>query len=262
MQPIDIYQIDAFAIRLFSGNPAAVCVLNEWLPVSVMQKIALENNLSETAFIVRESNEWSIRWFTPETEVDLCGHATLASAFVVLTILHPENNTVVFRSQKMGNLTVRKKADMLELDFPSDTLKTCLLPEAVEISIGKAPLECFSGRSDYLLLYASEADILNLKPDFRKLAHAGARGIIVTAPGTDVDFVSRFFAPQVGINEDPVTGSAHTALTPFWSARLGKLSMKARQLSDRGGYLECTLQGARTLISGHAFLYLKGEIFI
>jgi PhzF family phenazine biosynthesis protein len=262
MQPIDIYQIDAFAIRLFTGNPAAVCVLNEWLPVSVMQKIALENNLSETAFIVRESNEWSIRWFTPETEVDLCGHATLASAFVVLTILHPENNTVVFRSQKMGNLTVRKKADMLELDFPSDTLKTCLLPETLENSLGKAPLECFIGRSDYLLLYASEADILNLKPDFRKLAHAGARGIIVTAPGTDVDFVSRFFAPQVGINEDPVTGSAHTALTPFWSERLGKLSMKARQLSDRGGYLECTLQGERTLISGHAFLYLKGEIFI
>ena len=262
MQPIDIYQIDAFAIRLFTGNPAAVCVLNEWLPVSVMQKIALENNLSETAFIVRESNEWSIRWFTPETEVDLCGHATLASAFVVLTILHPENNTVVFRSQKMGNLTVRKKADMLELDFPSDTLKTCLLPETLENSLGKAPLECFIGRSDYLLLYASEADILNLKPDFRKLAHAGARGIIVTAPGTDVDFVSRFFAPQVGINEDPVTGSAHTALTPFWSARLGKLSMKARQLSDRGGYLECTLQGERTLISGHAFLYLKGKIFI
>jgi PhzF family phenazine biosynthesis protein len=262
MQPIDIYQIDAFAIRLFTGNPAAVCVLNEWLPVSVMQKIALENNLSETAFIVRESNEWSIRWFTPETEVDLCGHATLASAFVVLTILHPENNTVVFRSQKMGNLTVRKKADMLELDFPSDTLKTCLLPETLENSLGKAPLECFIGRSDYLLLYASEADILNLKPDFRKLAHAGARGIIVTAPGTDVDFVSRFFAPQVGINEDPVTGSAHTALTPFWSARLGKLSMKAKQLSDRGGYLECTLQGERTLISGHAFLYLKGKIFI
>jgi PhzF family phenazine biosynthesis protein len=262
MQPIDIYQIDAFAIRLFTGNPAAVCVLNEWLPVSVMQKIALENNLSETAFIVRESNEWSIRWFTPETEVDLCGHATLASAFVVLTILHPENNTVVFRSQKMGNLTVRKKADMLELDFPSDTLKTCLLPETLENSLGKAPLECFIGRSDYLLLYASEADILNLKPDFRKLAHAGARGIIVTAPGTDVDFVSRFFAPQVGINEDPVTGSAHTALTPFWSERLGKLSMKARQLSDRGGYLECTLQGERTLISGHAFLYLKGKIFI
>jgi PhzF family phenazine biosynthesis protein len=262
MQPIDIYQIDAFAIRLFTGNPAAVCVLNEWLPVSVMQKIALENNLSETAYIVRESNEWSIRWFTPETEVDLCGHATLASAFVVLTILHPENHTVIFSSQKMGNLIVRKKADMLELDFPSDTLKSCLLPKTVETGLGKTPLECFVGRSDYLLLYESEADILNLKPDFIKLAHAGERGIIVTAPGTDVDFVSRFFAPQVGINEDPVTGSAHTTLTPFWSVRLGKKSMKARQLSARGGYLECTLQGERTLISGHAFLYLKGEIFI
>ena len=171
MQPIDIYQIDAFAIRLFAGNPAAVCVLNEWLPVSVMQKIALENNLSETAFIVRESNEWSIRWFTPETEVDLCGHATLASAFVVLTILHPENHTVVFRSQKMGNLTVRKKADMLELDFPSDKSESCSLPEILIEGLGKAPLECYKGRSDYLLLYGNESDIINLKPDFSRLAH-------------------------------------------------------------------------------------------
>jgi len=262
MQTIDIYQVDAFATGLFKGNPAAVCVLCEWLPVSVMQKIAMENNLSETAFIVREGNEWSIRWFTPETEVDLCGHATLASAYVVLTILHPEKGMVVFHSQKMGDLIVKKRADMLELDFPSDTLKTCLLPEAVATGLGKAPLDCFIGRSDYLLLYESEADILNLKPDFSELANTGERGIIATAPGTDVDFVSRFFAPQVGINEDPVTGSAHTTLTPFWSERLGKKSMKARQLSARGGYLECTLQGERTLISGQAFLFLKGNILI
>ena len=262
MQPIDIYQIDAFAIRPFTGNPAAVCVLPEWLSDERMQKTAMENNLSETAFIVRDSIGWSIRWFTPETEVDLCGHATLASAFVVLTILHPEESEVVFRSQKMGDLTVRKKSDMLELDFPSDKSESCSLPEILIEGLGKAPLECYKGRSDYLLLYGNESDIINLKPDFSRLAHAGARGVIVTAPGTDVDFVSRFFAPQVGVNEDPVTGSAHTTLTPFWSARLGKISMKAKQHSARGGYLECTLKGDRTLISGHAILYLKGEIFI
>jgi PhzF family phenazine biosynthesis protein len=262
MQTIDIYQIDAFATRLFTGNPAAVCVLGEWLSDDVMQKIAMENNLAETAFIVRDINEWFIRWFTPETEVDLCGHATLASAFVVLTILYPERSRVVFHSKKMGDLIVRKNGDILELDFPSDTLKSCILPEKVKTSLGKDPLESFMGRSDYLLLYRDEADILSLKPDFSKLASDGARGVIVTAPGADVDFVSRFFAPGVGINEDPVTGSAHTTLTPFWSERLRKLSMKARQLSARGGYLECTLKGDRTLISGYAILYFKGEIFI
>ena len=262
MQQIDIYQVDAFTSQLFAGNPAAVCVLREWLHKDVMQKIAMENNLAETAFIVRDGSIWSIRWFTPGTEVDLCGHATMASAFVILTILHPENNEVVFRSRKMGDLIVRKKGDMLELDFPSDTLKSCIVPENVKDSIGKNPLECFMGRSDYLLLYGSEEDILNIKPDFYNLAHIDARGVIVTAPGTDVDFVSRFFAPEVGVNEDPVTGSAHTTLTPFWSARLGKLSMKAKQLSARGGYLECTLKGDRTFIAGNATLYLKGEIFI
>lgn len=262
MHPIDIYQIDAFATRLFTGNPAAVCILPGWISDEQMQMIAMENNLAETAFIVRDGSEWSIRWFTPESEVDLCGHATLASAFVVLTMLYPDKSTVIFHSQKMGDLIVRKKGDLLELDFPSDNLKSCSLPDIINDSLGRTPLECYTGRSDYLLLYDSESDIVNLRPDFGKLAHAGARGIIVTAPGTDVDFVSRFFAPEVGVNEDPATGSAHTTLTPFWSERLGKLSMKAKQLSARGGYLECTLRGERTLISGRAFLYLKGEIFI
>jgi PhzF family phenazine biosynthesis protein len=260
MQTINIYQVDAFAMHHFAGNPAAVCVLPDWIAEDLMQKIAMENNLAETAFIVRDGDDYQIRWFTPVTEVDLCGHATLASAYVVLNILHPEKNEVVFQTRKMGDLVVRKKDDLLELDFPADTLKSCILPEILKESLGKAPLECFMGRSDYLLLYGNEHDILSLRPDFRKMADAGARGVIVTAPGSDVDFVSRFFAPMVGVDEDPVTGSAHTTLTPFWSARLGKQSLRAKQLSARGGYLECTLKGDRTLIAGHAVLFLKGEI--
>lgn len=262
MKSIPVFQVDAFTSHPFAGNPAAVCVLSGWLPDDIMQKIALENNLAETAFIVKDKNAYHIRWFTPVTEVELCGHATLASAFVVLNILHPEHDMVNFHSMKMGDLRVKKKGDLLQLDFPTDKIKQCSPPVQVIESLGKFPEESFTGRSDYLLLYKTEADILNLKPDFRKLASAGARGVIVTAPGSDVDFVSRFFAPQVGIDEDPVTGSAHTTLTPFWSARLGKTTLTARQLSARGGYLECTLKGDRTYISGHAVLFLKGKIFI
>jgi len=262
MKHFPAYQIDAFTIGPFTGNPAAVCVLNEWLTDDIMQKIAMENNLSETAFIVPSGSEWLIRWFTPVTEVDLCGHATLASSYVILNMLQPGKDKVSFSTLKMGSLTVRKKGDILELDLPADTLQECILPDLVRESMGKAPLEWFMGRSDYLLLYGTENDILDLNPDFRRLGRADGRGVIATAPGSDTDFVSRFFAPQAGIDEDPVTGSAHTTLTPFWSARLGKKSMRARQLSTRGGYLECTLSGDRTLIAGHALLYLKGEIFI
>ncbi len=262
MKQFPLYQLDAFTSGPFTGNPAAVCVLKEWLSDDIMQKIALENNLSETAFIVPDGSEWLIRWFTPLTEVDLCGHATLASSFVVMNILQPGRETVVFGTEKMGVLKVRKKGDMFELDFPADTLHKCTLPDLIKESMGKDPLDCFMGRSDYLLLYRTEKDILDLKPDFGKLKKADGRGVIATAPGSDTDFVSRFFAPQAGIDEDPVTGSAHTTLTPFWSGRLGKTTMKARQLSPRGGYLECTLTGDRTLIAGHALLYLKGEISI
>jgi PhzF family phenazine biosynthesis protein len=262
MKSVPIYQVDAFTCGKFTGNPAGVCVITEWLPTHLMQKIAMENNLAETAFIVPDGKDWLIRWFTPVTEVDLCGHGTLASSFVVMDILEPERQEVTFHTMHMGDLVVRKKNDMLELDFPTDTLHKCDLPLLVKEGLGKEPAECFMGRSDYLLLFGSEAEIFALKPDFRKLATADGRGIIVTAPGSDVDFVSRFFAPQAGIDEDPVTGSAHTTLTPFWSARLGKTSMTARQLSARRGYLECTLKGNRTLIAGRTDLFLKGEIFI
>lgn len=260
MKTIPIYQVDAFTHGPFTGNPAAVCILTEPVTEETMQKIAMENNLSETAFITRAKDEWLIRWFTPVEEVDLCGHATLASAFVVLNILEPQTEEVRFRSRVMGHLTVRKRGDLLELDFPVDHAAKCELPPFISESLGEAPVESYIGRSDYMLIYKSESDILKMKPDFRKLAKTESRGVIVTAPGDTVDFVSRFFCPQIGIDEDPVTGSAHTTLTPYWSARLGRLSLKARQLSARGGYLECTLRGNRTLISGRALLYLKGEI--
>jgi PhzF family phenazine biosynthesis protein len=262
MKPLSIYQVDAFTIGPFTGNPAAVCVLTESLPDDLMQKIAAENNLAETAFITPENDDYQIRWFTPLVEVDLCGHATLASAFVVLKHLKQGTQKVTFNSPRSGKLYVSLKEDKLELDFPTDKVNKCQLPSIIKDSLGAEPLECFTGRSDYLLLFGREAEILALRPDFRKLARADGRGIIVTAPGSDVDFVSRFFAPQAGIDEDPVTGSAHTTLTPFWSARLGKTSMTARQLSERGGYLECTLNGDRTLIAGRAVLFLKGEIFV
>lgn len=259
---IPIYQVDAFSHGSFTGNPAAVCVLTDPVTEETMQNIAMENNLSETAFITRGNGEWLIRWFTPAAEVDLCGHATLASAFVVLNILDPQSEAVIFRSRVMGHLTVRKKGDLLELDFPSDPPGPCELPTLISESMGSTPKECLIGRSDYLLLYGSEDDILALKPDFRMLAGTEARGVIATAPGKEADFVSRFFCPGIGIDEDPVTGSAHTTLTPFWSARLGKKSMTARQLSARGGVLECSLNGDRTLIAGHASLYLEGKILI
>jgi len=261
MKEIPIYQVDAFTHGPFTGNPAAVCVLTDPVTPETIQKIAMENNLSETSFIKRGKNDWLIRWFTPETEVDLCGHATLASAFVLLNILEPQSNEVIFRSRVMGHLTVRRRGDLLELDFPADTLSECELPPALGQSLGIRPAECHMGRSDFLLLYCSEDDILALRPDFRMLAGTEARGVIVTAPGKEVDFVSRFFCPGVGIDEDPVTGSAHTTLTPFWSERLKKDHLTARQLSSRGGYLECSLKDDRTLIAGRASLYLKGEIY-
>jgi len=262
MKTIPVYQVDAFTHGPFTGNPAAVCILTEPVTEETMQKIAMENNLSETAFITRGKDEWLIRWFTPVEEVDLCGHATLASAFVVLNILEPQSEEVKFRSRVMGHLIVRKRGDMLELDFPADHTAKCDLPAFISEGLGAVPSESYMGRSDYMLVYKTENDIRQMKPDFRKLAQTESRGLIVTAPGDDADFVSRFFCPQIGIDEDPVTGSAHTTLTPFWAARFGKKILAARQLSSRGGELECRLDGDRVRIAGSALLYLKGEIYI
>lgn len=259
---IPIYQVDAFSDQLFKGNPAAVCPLDNWLPDELMQNIAQENNLAETAFIVRTENGYEIRWFTPTVEVDLCGHATLASAHVVFHELGHADEQVNFHSPRSGPLTVTKSNGQLVLDFPCDTIEQITLEPIHSAGLSKAPLAVYQGKTDLLLVYEMEADIRNLQPDFEALKIHPVRGIIVTAPGENVDFVSRFFGPACGVNEDPVTGSAHTTLTPYWSSILGKQTIKAMQLSQRTGSLTCTLKGDRVEIAGKSVLYLRGEINI
>ena len=259
---IPIYQVDAFTDTLFAGNPAAVCPLQSWLDDDLMQNIASENNLSETAFLVSNGTTIGIRWFTPMAEVELCGHATLAAACVLFDHLSFPEKTIVFQSMHRGQLTVTKKESLLELNFPADQPELSLPPKGLITAIGKNPLEVWKGKTDYLLVYASQEDIEEISPDFAALKAVKARGIMVTAPGYECDFVSRFFAPAVGVNEDPVTGSAHTTLTPFWAHRLNQLSFQAIQLSRRGGALQCTLAGDRVLIAGKAITFLTGEIFV
>jgi predicted PhzF superfamily epimerase YddE/YHI9 len=256
---IPLYQVDAFAERLFAGNPAAVCQLESWLPADVMQSIAAENNLSETAFFVPEGEGWRLRWFTPTTEVDLCGHATLAAAYVIFRVLQPQRDRVLFRTEKAGDLAVSRDGDLLALDFPVRQAAPCSIPRGLGAALGREPTAALSAR-DYLAVYNDPNHVAGLAPDFAALARLD-RSVIVTAPGRDgVDFVSRFFAPNFGVDEDPVTGSAHCTLVPFWAARLGKTRLAARQLSRRGGALLCTLCGDRVLIAGRAVIYLQGAI--
>lgn len=259
---IPIYQVDAFSETIFSGNPAAVCPLDNWPDDQLLQNIAAENNLSETAFLVRKDDSTEIRWFTPVAEVELCGHATLASAHVLFCHFNIPGDTIYFHSRHSGELIVTKKGYLLELNFPVDQLEPALPPEGLIAAIGKKPLEIWKGKKDYLLFYGSQEDVEELKPDFGALKSVHARGIIATAAGYECDFVSRFFAPAVGVNEDPVTGSAHTSLTPFWAYRLNQLSFDAIQISKRGGFLKCQLSGNRVLIAGQAKTYLIGEIFV
>lgn len=256
---LKIYQADAFAASLFKGNPAAVVPLANWLPDETLQQIAAENNLSETAFFIPEGDHFHIRWFTPKAEVNLCGHATLATAHILFNELNFQGELILFNS-KSGILTVKKVEDKLQLDFPADFAQ---LVEPVPVfteAFGVQPSATLKGRTDYLLLYDSEETIRNIKPNFNLLYQTDARGIMVTAKGNEVDFVSRFFAPAVGVNEDPVTGSAHTTLVPFWSNKLNKTELTALQLSTRGGQLWCSLSGDRVLIAGKAVTYLRGEI--
>lgn len=260
MNGIPIYQVDAFTGKLFSGNPAAVCPLNEWLPDTTMQQIAAENNLSETAFVVRQSDGYAIRWFTPQVEVDLCGHATLASAWVVFNKLGHDSDLIRFHSPRSGALPVRRDGDLMTLNFPSDPVTVVEDLKLFARCFEKEPLRAFRGKTDFLLEYAKESDIRSLRADFTRIVRLDARGVIVTAPGDEVDFVSRFFGPACGVDEDPVTGSAHTTLTPFWAARLGRNVLEARQLSARGGALRCHHLGDRTEISGTAVLYMEGVI--
>jgi len=258
---LNIYQVDAFTKKPFGGNPAAIVPLDAWLPDDVMQSIAHENNLSETAFFVRNADVYDLRWFTPTFEIDLCGHATLASAYVIFEILKLEDKPIRFRSHKSGELGVEKNGEVLTLDFPSRPPVAADAPEGLFEAIGKRPNEVLRSR-DYFLVYDNEKDILDIKPNFSQLAEIPTHAVIVTARGESSDFVSRFFAPEAGINEDPVTGSAHCNLIPYWAEKLGKTEMFARQLSSRGGEIHCELVGDRVKIGGNAVLFLKGEIYV
>ncbi|MDR8392504.1 PhzF family phenazine biosynthesis protein [Aliifodinibius sp. S!AR15-10] len=257
---LDLYQVDAFASKIFEGNPAAVCPLHSWLPDELMQQIAMENNLSETAFFVRKGDRYELRWFTPEVEVDMCGHATLASAYVLFNQLGYQKDAIFFDA-KCGELTVKRDDDGLVMDFPASPADETSFPNGIEEMLGATPLECYQGM-DYLFVFENEQQVKQLSPEFLKLKKLDTRGIIATAPSDEeeIDFVSRFFAPAVGINEDPVTGSAHTMLTPYWAERLGKNTLAARQISKRGGLVKCKLNGDRVELGGSAQTFMTGTI--
>ncbi len=255
---INYYHVDAFTSVPFAGNPAGVCLLDHWLEDALLQSIASEHNLSETAFVVRHGQEFELRWFTPELEIDLCGHATLASAHVLFEETgHPENE-IRFHSQS-GVLVTRREGKRIELDFPARPATPCSAPEALSEGLGGAPAAVLKSR-DYLAVFASEREVAALKPDFTKLQKIPTVGIIVTAPGDSVDFVSRFFAPAAGVPEDPVTGSAHCTLIPYWAERLGKSQLQARQISRRGGDLFCRNLGSRVGIAGYVVTYSRGQL--
>lgn len=258
--PTKIYQVDAFTDVLFSGNPAAVCPLEKWPDDKLLQNIAMENNLAETAFYVKKGKQYEIRWFTPTVEVDLCGHATLAAAFILFNYEEFKGNNIDFLSPRSGALSVKKENEFLTLNFPADKIQQIENFDALAAGFNEQPLKVFKGNTDYMLVYETENQILSLQPNLTKVEKVKARGIIVTAPAKEVDFVSRFFAPQSGIPEDPVTGSAYTTLTPYWSRQLGKNILTALQLSARGGFIKCTNLGKRIEISGKARLYMLGEL--
>lgn len=259
MKEIEFYHVDTFTEDTFSGNPAGVCPLKEWLDEKTMQNIAFENNLPETAFYVKTKDSYEIRWFTPTTEVDLCGHATLASAFVELKLRNCGMKKISFGS-KSGELHVSLKNDYLSLNFPSDKLTKYDIDASIIDPFKIIPVNALKGRSDILLEFESEKDIQQMDPDLELISQLDCRGVIVTAKGDECDFVSRFFGPQSGIDEDPVTGSAHTTLIPYWVKKLNRNVLKARQLSQRGGSLHCELINDRCIISGKAVLYLEGKI--
>ncbi len=261
MQTLPYYQVDAFADRLFAGNPAGVCPLPSWLPDAVLQAIAAENNLSETAFLVPDGDDFQLRWFTPVAEVDLCGHATLATAHVLWREMGRQPTPITFHTRS-GRLAVKQSEALYWLDFPTDKLEPAALPAALEKAIAAEITASFQGREDYLIVLKQEEAVAELKPAPEQMARAGGRGVIVTAPGKSVDFVSRCFFPNVGIAEDPVTGSAHTTLTPYWAEQLQKTEMTARQISKRGGTVHCRLQGERVELGGKAVTYLRGEIVV
>lgn len=258
---LPIYHIDAFTDKLFSGNPAAVVPLDEWLSDELLLNIAAENNLAETAFYIKTEEGFHLRWFTPTVEVDLCGHATIAAAYVIFNFQNYEQSIIRFETRS-GELTVTQKDNWFTLNFPIDQYQIAVPPPALVESLDITFSEVYKGKTDYLVVVDSEEEVKNLDFDIIILSTIPARGIIVTAPGDDVDFISRFFAPQSGIDEDPVTGSAHTTLIPYWAEKLSKTTLTAKQISKRGGFLKCELVDDRVNIGGQARLYLKGEIEI
>lgn len=254
------FQVDAFTSRPFGGNPAAVCPLQAWLPEPLLQAIAAENNLSETAFFVPDEKGYALRWFTPLSEVDLCGHATLASAHALFEHLGHAGPAITF-STRSGDLIVERRSPHLVMNFPASTPLPCAAPVLLAEGLGRQPVEVLAGE-DYIAVFESEADILAIEPNQTLLAQLDRRGVCVTAPGERVDFVSRFFAPKLGIPEDPVTGSAHCLLTPYWAARLGRSRLEARQISRRGGDIGCELKGDRVLLAGQAVTVMTAEILL
>ena len=254
------YQVDAFSTQIFSGNPAAVCPLDHWLDDELLQAIAAENNLSETAFFVPTELGFQLRWFTPLAEVNLCGHATLAAAHVLFEILDYPRTNIAF-STRSGILNVTRDGSMLRMDFPAVPAQPCAAPAALLAGLGVHGAAILAA-DDYFVVVADEATVRSIQPDFGKLAELDLRGVCVTARGDNVDFVSRFFAPKLGIPEDPVTGSAHCTLTPYWAEKLGHSKLQARQISKRGGDIQCELNGDRVTLAAYAVTFMHGEILL
>jgi PhzF family phenazine biosynthesis protein len=259
---IPLYHVDAFTSEVFSGNPAAVCLLDRWLDDNILQAIAFENNLSETAFLVPNAGGFDLRWFTPVTEVALCGHATLASAFVLFNCRNWPAECIRFQTRRSGELVVTRRNDLLEMDFPAIAAHIITPPAGLTDALGVRPQETLGSADDLLVVLDSEKTVREVQPDFPALVRIECRGIIITVRGERSDFVSRFFAPRLGIPEDPVTGSSHSVLAPYWAGRLGKNDLHALQVSKRGGELFCTHAGERVKISGQAALYMKGMIIV
>jgi PhzF family phenazine biosynthesis protein len=262
---IPLFHVDAFTERPFRGNPAAVCLLDSWLDEGLLRKVAAENNLSATAFLVPRDSGYDLRWFTPRCEVKLCGHATLASAHILLNLRQPDLHAVTFETKFRGTLTVRKDGSLLVMDFPAIPTKPCATaPPGLSEALGLAtqPAEVMEGDNAYILVSESTESIRNLRPNFTFLESLHPFVTVVTAQGTDVDFVSRYFAPSYGIPEDPVTGSAHCALAPYWANRLGKPKLHARQLSERGGEVWCEVAGDRVLLNGKAVVTMEACLSI
>ena len=258
---LELFQVDSFSNKVFEGNPAGV-IFSERLSDEVMQKIALENNLSETAFITKEQDIYKIQWFSPLMEIDLCGHATLAAAHIYFTEINRDADSITFISSKNGSLEVTRKNNYLYLNFPVDQYAPISIDDDLINMIGETPIEAFKGRDDIMCIFEDESIIYNIEPNKSLLKLFPVRGLIVSAKSLDYDFVSRCFFPITGVDEDPVTGSAHTTLTPYWAKQFGKDSLLAKQVSSRGGELKCVLEGDRVIIGGEAVTYLKGFITI